>query len=33
MADGFKGSPNNREDFLIFVKSDHLYTVKIDVFY
>jgi hypothetical protein len=33
MIDGYYGLPNNRNDFVIYVKGDHLYTAKAKVFY
>ncbi len=33
MSDGYKGIPNNRQDFLVYVKGDHLYTAKLEVYY
>lgn len=33
MEDGYKGVPNNREDFFMYVKADHLYTSKAKIYY
>lgn len=33
MNDGYQGVPNNREDFLLFVKADNLYTSKAKLYY
>ena len=32
LQDGYKGVPNNREDFLVYVKGDHLYACSASVF-
>lgn len=33
MDDGYKGVPNNREDFAIYVKGDYLYKATAQVYY
>ena len=33
MSDGYKGEPNNRDDFMIYVKSDYLYSATAKVYY
>ena len=33
LQDGYRGNPNHREDFLIFVKGDHLYSCPLLVYY
>lgn len=33
LQDGYRGVPNNREDFALFVKGDHLYSSNLQVFF
>jgi hypothetical protein len=33
MSDGYKGEPNNRQDFAVYVKNDYLYTASLKVYY
>ncbi len=32
LQDGYRGVPNNREDLLVYVKGDHLYSSRVSVF-
>lgn len=33
LSDGYRGIPNKREDLVVYVKNDHLYTAKATFYY